>query len=49
VLAGRTPSGSAVWQAFAVLTSLGAQILGWAEKILPRRSVKDCDLDCVVS
>jgi len=39
------PSGSAVWQAFAAATSLGAQILGWAEQIPPRRGVKDGDLD----
>jgi hypothetical protein len=38
-----------VWQAFAVATSLGAQILDWAEQILPRGSVRDGDLDCVVS
>jgi hypothetical protein len=49
MLAGATPSSSAVWQAFAALTSLRAQILGWAEQILPRRSVKDGDLDCVIS
>jgi hypothetical protein len=38
-----------VWQAFAVAISLGAQILGCAGQILPRRTVKDGDLDCVVS
>jgi hypothetical protein len=49
VLAGGTLNGSAVWKAFAAPTSLGTQILDWAEQVLPRRSVKDSDLDCVVS
>jgi hypothetical protein len=45
VLAGGTLNGSAVWQAFAVPTSLGAQIPGWAGQVPQRRSVKDSDLD----
>jgi len=48
-LASGTLDGSAVWQALAVPTSVGAQVLGWADQILPRRSVKDGDLDFVVS
>jgi hypothetical protein len=38
-------AGSVVRQALAVPTSLGAQAPAWATRVLPRRSVKDGDLD----